>query len=91
MRFKVNELGEPIYQVSFKDKEVIKSSKLGFELEGVADLKSDFEITSSLKTTFNDTWEMPWGEDREVLNNYNELTVQFTENKGLKADYERCF
>ncbi|WP_372792996.1 glycoside hydrolase family 97 protein [Lutibacter sp.] len=84
VEFSLNLNGEPIYQVAYKNEEVIKTSTLGFDLKDAPSLKGNFEIISAVPSSFNETWEMPWGEQIEVVNNYNELKVELQEASELK-------
>ncbi|MFZ3274499.1 MAG: glycoside hydrolase family 97 N-terminal domain-containing protein, partial [Lutibacter sp.] len=62
VEFKLTEKGEPTYLVTFKNKEVIKTSTLGgFDLKDMASLKDNFEIVNATSSDFNEVWEMPWG------------------------------
>jgi len=72
----------PGYRVFYKDEVVIDSSMLGFELQGAESMVDGFEITKTTSSSFAETWEMPWGEQRKVLNEYNELQIQLRENTG---------
>lgn len=85
--FLLNEAGKPAYLVNYYDKLVVDTSFLGFEFKDAPVLISGLQITDTSLTTFNETWEMPWGEQREVINHYNELTVSLSE----KAAPNRIF
>ena len=63
-RYRVQRLGEP----------VVAASKLGFELRD-GRLDRDFQLIDSRVSTFDETWEQPWGERRLTRNHYNELHV----------------
>lgn len=85
VEFKLTDKGEPTYLVTFKDKEVIKTSTLGgFGLKDMASLKDNFEITNAIASDFSEVWEMPWGEQTKVENNYGELKIELQEKAGLK-------
>ncbi|MDD3721052.1 MAG: glycoside hydrolase family 97 protein [Lutibacter sp.] len=85
VEFMLTEKGEPTYLVTFKNKEVIKTSTLGgFDLKDMASLKENFEIINATKSNFNEVWEMPWGEQTKVENNYNELKIELQEKADLK-------
>ncbi len=85
VEFKLTEKGEPTYFVTFKNKEVIKTSTLGgFDLKDVASLKDNFEIVNATASNFSEVWEMPWGEQTKVENNYNELKIELQEKTDLK-------
>lgn len=79
IEFDLTEDGTAVYMVKHGDKEVIKTSTLGFDLQDQPSLKSGLQIVSTSTNTFNETWKMPWGEQLEVVNSYNELVVQLQE------------
>ncbi len=66
--------GTPAYSVNFKGRPVILSSPLGFELKE-GSLKSGFALVAAEKSAKDETWATVWGEQREVRNHYNEVTV----------------
>src|SRR5680860_34885 len=84
VNFSLNEEGRPFYLVFHKDQTVIDTSFLGFDLKDAPSLSTDFEIVNSGTSTFSETWKMPWGEQLEVENNYNELKIDLAEKSGLK-------
>lgn len=71
--------GSPNYFVKYKDKVVIDTSSMGFDFKDELPFQKGFELISSKKDSLNETWEMPWGEQRTVVNNYNELVVSLQE------------
>ena len=75
LKFSVNNQGEPIYELFYKGKAVIKPSKLGLELKDDPGLMSGFTIEKSETSTFDETWQPVWGEEKEIRNHYNELAV----------------
>ncbi len=77
--FSVERDGKPSYWVSFKNELVIDTSFLGFEFKGLPSLESGLEITESNESNFDQTWEQPWGEQREIRNNYTELQIKMQE------------
>ncbi|WP_302605991.1 glycoside hydrolase family 97 protein [uncultured Duncaniella sp.] len=68
--------GVPMYSVTYKDKVVIKPSKLGIELSDCPDMMDGFKLVSSKISSFDETWEPVWGENREIRNHYNELLLK---------------
>ena len=70
------ENGIPTYRLSYKGKEVIKKSRLGFELVDDEPLLDNFETLSTSTSNFDETWEPVWGEYKEIRNHHNELEVQ---------------
>jgi len=79
--FKLNETGEPVYSVAFDGKPVIKPSGMGFEFKNQSAIGSDMELVSAESSSFSETWEMPWGEQRTVDNTYNQLDITLKEKK----------
>jgi hypothetical protein len=68
--------GTPSYDLTFNGKQVIKTSKLGLELKNDAtSLLSNFEISDTKTSTFDESWKPVWGEQSSIRNNYNELAV----------------
>ena len=65
-----------MYSVTYKDKVVIKPSKLGIELSDCPDMMDGFKLVSSKISSFDETWEPVWGENREIRNHYNELLLK---------------
>ncbi|PNQ75153.1 alpha-glucosidase [Hanstruepera neustonica] len=79
LNFNLNQKGEPFYTVAFNNKIVIDTSYLGFDFIDAKSLKSDFKIVNFNFSTFNETWQMPWGEQTDVVNHYKELKVELQE------------
>lgn len=79
--FDLNKEGEAIYTLSFKEKKVIKESKLGLVLKSNIMLNRDFQITDTKFQSENNTWEPVLGEQKEIRNQYNELKVDLIQNK----------
>jgi hypothetical protein len=82
MSFSLGNDGTPMYQLFFKNKEVIKKSKLGLELQkDKKSLVNDFKVVDSKESTFNETWKTVWGEETQIQNHYNELAVTLKQNE----------
>jgi hypothetical protein len=76
MSFSLLQDGTPTYALSYKNKPIIKSSKLGFELKNDKNsLLNGFVVTNSKTATFDETWKPVWGEVSQIRNHYNELAV----------------
>ncbi len=75
-----NKKGQLFYSVKKDSEWILKPSLLGFELKE-QDLSGDFKVVSSKRATKNETWNQPWGEEIEVKNHYNELSLSI-EKKG---------
>lgn len=72
-----DELNTPTYSINFKNKPIINNSALGFEFKQHAPFSESFKITNTLKKSENTQWQLPWGERKNVVNNYNEVAVTF--------------
>jgi len=82
MSFSLGNDGTPMYQLFLKNKEVIKKSKLGLELQkDKKSLVNDFKVIDSKESTFNETWKTVWGEETQIQNHYNELAVTLKQNE----------
>jgi len=67
--------GGAFYSVQRGDETVIAPSQLGFQVKSGVNLADDFMITRTAKTSFDETWELPWGERSKVRSHYNELSL----------------
>lgn len=67
--------GVPTYQLTYKNKAVVKESKLGLELKEGQNLTDGFTLTKVETKSFDETWTPVWGEVKTIRNNYNELLV----------------
>ncbi|WP_370479914.1 glycoside hydrolase family 97 protein [Tamlana flava] len=76
--------GRPYYVVKYKSKTVIDTSYMSFDFKDIPSLKDNFKVITSTTGTVDETWPMPWGEQLEVRNNYNELTVNLEEQSESK-------
>jgi alpha-glucosidase len=74
--------GTPSYQLSLNGKSVIMQSPLGFVLKDLPALDGGFKLIDSKVQNVNYRWEQPWGEVKEISNNYSELAVYLQEESG---------
>jgi hypothetical protein len=77
--FNTDENGAAYYMTRFKDKTVVDTSYLAFDLKNAQALRENLVIISSGTANFDSSWEMPWGEQKIVQNKHNELWVQLQE------------
>lgn len=76
MEFSLQNDGTPTYNLKYKNKEVVKTSKLGLELkDDKKSLLNDFTVVDTKTTAFDETWKPVWGEVDHIRNHYNELAV----------------
>jgi hypothetical protein len=78
LKFELNG-GVPSYQLTYKNKPVIKPSKLGLELNGLPSLMDGFTITNTEQNTVDSSWNPIWGEQKTIRNQYNELLVTLSQ------------
>lgn len=75
LSFKLSAAGEPVYQLSYKNKLVIKESKMGILLKDQPALQKGFIVLDRKTDAHDETWNPVWGEVKTIRNNYNELAV----------------
>ncbi len=81
LNFSLTSNGEPTYTLDYKGKEVVKPSRLGFEIKKTnlikdgRNLKDGFEVVSVENASADETWQPVWGEEKEIRNHYNEMVV----------------
>lgn len=86
MDFSLSSTGEPTYLLNFKQKEVIRSSKLGFQIKNDSiSLKDDFVVVDTQESSFDQCWEPVWGEESSIRNHYNELLVKLKQQSTQRA------
>jgi hypothetical protein len=91
MRCSLQADGAPVYELSYRGAVVIKPSRLGLELTGGSkvtfgdeinqtkdpqtSLYDRFRIVKADTSSFDETWQPVWGDERSIRNRYNELAV----------------
>lgn len=75
VNFYLTETGVPAYKLFYNNKTVLNESTLGFEFKDAPPMFAGWKIRKSEERSFRETWKMPWGEQEDVVNNYNELKV----------------
>ena len=75
LTFRLTQAGEPVYQLSYKGKAVIKESRMGFELNDQPALLKDFTVLKTKTDAQDETWNPVWGELKTIRNKYKELAV----------------
>jgi alpha-glucosidase len=71
--------GVPYYFVKYSNEVVLNASKLGFTFKNDKPLDNNFFIAGCKYDSFDQTWTQPWGEVKEIRNQYNELRVNLEE------------
>ncbi|MBF4470772.1 glycoside hydrolase family 97 protein [Flavobacterium sp. HJJ] len=82
MEFALQNDGTPSYSLSYKNKTIIKPSKLGLELKNdKKSLLNDFTVIDHKTSTFDETWKPVWGETESIRNQYNELALTLNQKE----------
>ena len=71
--------GSANYMVKHKGATIIDKSQMSFDFKNQPPLGKGLQIVDIEKSTVNEDWEMPWGEQRMVNNHYNEMVVKLKE------------
>ncbi|HKK11865.1 MAG TPA: glycoside hydrolase family 97 N-terminal domain-containing protein, partial [Flavobacteriaceae bacterium] len=79
IEFSLTDSGQPRYMVKHNNKTVIDTSLMSFDFKNLPSLKDHFKIVKVDTSSFDETWPMPWGEQLEVRNHYNEMKVYLEE------------
>ena len=89
--FNLSSVGKPYYFILKASEKVIDTSYLGFDFKNTKSFVDDFRIVKTSITEFNENWQMPWGEQLDVVNHYNELKVELQEKSDLKRKLHLVF
>ncbi len=79
VNFNVNKEGTPIYSLTYKNREVIKDSKLGLRIRVGLNLDRNFIIADTIFSSSNSTWTPVWGENSSIVDNHNEMLVSLVQ------------
>jgi len=82
--------GKPYYSLKRGNETIICNSALGFLLDS-GSFNSGFKVVKTTWNSFDETWEQPWGEERTVRNNYNELKLYLRETRGKRRQMNIVF
>ena len=81
LKFELQENGVPTYQLNYKNKPVIKTSRLGLETKDVPSFMNGFAVTNTAQNSVDSTWTPVWGQESSIRNNYNELLVTLSQKE----------
>ncbi|MGV6845584.1 MAG: glycoside hydrolase family 97 N-terminal domain-containing protein, partial [Lutibacter sp.] len=76
-----SEEGQLGYNVQYNNIDILNNSFLGFDFTDAPSLKNNLKILKTTSTSHDSTWEMPWGQQTNVRNHYNELKIFLQESK----------
>ena len=104
LAFAVDSAGRMTYSVTDGGVRLFEPSRLGFEA-AEADLGGGFAVENVSRTSVDETWTQPWGENKENRSRYNEMAVRlrngggvrltlrfrvFDDGLGFRYEYEAC-
>ena len=87
----VNDDNQPSYQVNFNDEAIITPSKLGMLFKNSHGFSDGFKITSISNNQVDNSWQLPWGERKNVADKHNELLLTFTTSRDSANEYKVRF
>ncbi len=73
------ENGRAGYTVTHRNSLVLDSSYFAFDFKNQPRIGENLEILETRSESMDETWEMPWGEQRLVQNHFNEMTIHLQE------------
>lgn len=76
--------GRPVYSVVYKNQPVVLPSALGLEFKTV-NATDGFRVALSEKSETRESWTPVWGENAEIENNYNALSVNLVKETAGKT------
>jgi hypothetical protein len=79
--FKLTSSGQPAYAVKYNNRAVISESTLGIILKDKKALIANFEIESTKNSGANESWKPVLGEQANIVNHYNELTIALVQKE----------
>ncbi len=71
--------GSVNYEVSFKDSIIIKPSNLGYLLKKSKPMNGNFLVSNFKISNSNTKWAQVWGENKEIIDNFNKLEISLRE------------
>lgn len=87
----VTDTEKPSYAIAFNGNAVIEPSALGMSFKHAPAFDESFSIKTSTKNTHKSTWQLPWGERKNVLDEHNELLVTFHSDRKQANTYHVRF
>lgn len=71
----------PVYSLEYKDKQVVKESKMGFILKPALDFSKNFSVVDTEFSESTSTWNPVLGQYREIEDNHKEMLVELKQEK----------
>ncbi|WP_396166879.1 glycoside hydrolase family 97 protein [Flavobacterium sp.] len=79
LTFSLSKEGKPTYSINYKNQSIVKESTLAILLKGLPALDANFRIDSIGQYKVNETWQPVLGEQLNIKNSYNQMTVALSQ------------
>ena len=79
----LSKTGRPYFTLHRGAEMILDKSQMGMKLKS-GDFYQNFKVLSSKRDRKDETWQQPWGEERNVRNHDTELSVNLQEKCGAK-------
>jgi len=77
------------YSVTYKGREIVNTSQMGFEFKNEPPMAGGFAVTDQSVQTINESWRpVVKSKHSEIINNYNELILKLKEIKAPMRQME---
>lgn len=73
--------GIPVYELQYKNKEVIQKSKMGLEVNRLPSLAKNFTLADIQYASFNETWTPVWGENAAIKDHHHEMCIALVQKE----------
>ncbi|MBV6645612.1 MAG: glycoside hydrolase family 97 protein [Cyclobacteriaceae bacterium] len=83
--------GRPAYQVFYKQQVQIDTSYLGFDFQNQPSIGDGLQVEKFTMSASSDIWEMQWGEQSRVKNEYSELVLTLKESGEPGRSFDLTF
>lgn len=91
VNFFIGKTSTAAYQVLYENRLIIDTSTLGFDFKDAPSISQGLKLIDIDTCEFNETWEMPWGEQRYVNNHYKELRIKLKESSKPYREFSIVF
>ncbi|MCF4100253.1 glycoside hydrolase family 97 protein [Gillisia sp. M10.2A] len=81
VEFSLDAKGTPTYSVTYKGKEVVKTSKMGLSLKEDTALVQGFSLVNKEETNVDETWNPVLGEQSTIRNHYNQASFHLLQKE----------
>ena len=81
MQFHLSDEGKPVYSLIYKEKEVIKESKMGFQITPSIAFDRNFSVVETKIDSCDTVWKTVWGQNSEIRDHHKELWVALKQEK----------